>query len=506
MSAATRARDLARMAEGEVDVLVIGGGITGAGVALDAASRGLSVALVERADLAAGTSGRSSRLVHGGPRYLRHGELGLVRESLRERWVLHRLAPHLVRPIPFVLPTGTTMDGLLAGLGLTIYDALALGRNLARHHRVSEEEASRLVPGLARPAPAHLYWDCHTDDARLTLEVARAAAGFGAGVATRAEVQGFLGKGRLRGARVLDRLTGERLEVRARVTVNATGAWADRIQAMATAAPPRLRPSKGVHLVLDRARLPLRAAVLVPSVAGDGSLIFVIPWGPRVYAGTTDTTHQGSLEDPPVDAESRRIVLSSIGRAFATDFTEAEVLASWAGVRPLLDTERGATRDLSRRHVVAEDPPGLVTVTGGKLTTYRAMAEEVVDLVCRRLGAGGRCRTRGIPLGLTRPFGAEVERAETWARGRDLPPQRGRRLVERYGDGWKDVAGLIEEARSLAEPAWPGLPVLRAELEVARSRELALEDEDVLVRRTRLATLDAAAGAALSGSAPSPRR
>jgi glycerol-3-phosphate dehydrogenase len=498
LSAATRARDLAAMADGEVDVLVIGGGITGAGVALDAASRGLSVALVEQADIASGTSGRSSRLVHGGPRYLRQGELALVAESLRERWLLRRLAPHLVRPLPFVLPAGRLGHRLLTGVGLTLYDGLATGRNLRRHRRVSREEVSRLVPGLARPAPGHVYWDCRTDDARLTLEVVRTAAAFGILVATRAEAEDVLGEGRVRGARILDRLTGARLEVRARVTVNATGAWADRVLGMATPAGPRLRPSKGVHVVLDRARVPIRAAVLVPSAEGDGSLVFLIPWGPRVYAGTTDTAYRGPLDEPPVEAEDVRAVLASVNGAFDAGLADRDVMASWAGIRPLLDTGLGATRDLSRRHVVAEAPPGLVTVTGGKLTTYRAMAEEVVDRVCRTLRAGGRCHTRRIRLGLSRPLGAEVDRAEAASRRLGLEPAAGRRLVERYGDGWETALAMVRDDRALGHEVAPGLPVLRVELEVARARELALDDEDVLVRRTRLATMDAAAAATVS--------
>jgi glycerol-3-phosphate dehydrogenase len=238
LSAATRSRDLAAMADDGVDVLVIGGGITAAGVLLDAASRGLSAALIERDDLASGTSGRSSRLIHGGPRYLRQGRFGLVREALRERWILRRLAPHLIRPFRFVLPTRPPVGRLLAGVGLTLYDALAWGRNVGRHRSATAEEVARLVPGLAQPSPGHVFWDCRTDDARLTLEVVRIAVRFGARVATRVETVDLLGEGRVRGVRVRDRLTGSSIEIRARVTVNATGAWADRVHALAGAWPP----------------------------------------------------------------------------------------------------------------------------------------------------------------------------------------------------------------------------------------------------------------------------
>lgn len=488
------------MAQRELDVLVVGGGITGSGVALDAASRGLSVGLVEREDFAAGTSGRSSRLIHGGPRYLRRFEFGLVYESLRERWLLMHLAPHLVRPLPFLVPLRRPAPRLVFGTGLTIYDLLATGRNISRHRWVQAEEAGRLVPGLARSSGGFVYWDCRTDDARLTLEVARRAAAFGALVANHAEVTELLGEGRIGGARVKDRMTGETLEIKARITVNAAGAWAGKVHALASAEGPRLRPSKGVHVVLDRAALPIRSAVLIPSVAGEGSMVFVIPWGPRVFAGTTDTAYAGPLEDPPVDRADVEVVVGTVARAFGDRVSVDDVRASWAGVRPLLDTGRGSTRDLSRRHVVLDQIPGLVTVTGGKLTTYRAMAQDVVDRVCRSLRTGGACRTHSISLGLSRSLPAEVARAKDAMR--DMTPDSGtvRRLVERFGDDWKAAAELVREDPGLGEPAVDGLPVLRVELSLARSREMALTDEDVLERRTRLSTMDRAAAETLSGS------
>lgn len=505
-SPATRREALAAMAQRRLDVLVVGGGITGSGVALDAASRGLSVGLVESEDFAAGTSGRSSRLIHGGPRYLRRFEFGLVYESLRERWLLMRLAPHLVRPLPFLVPVRRPVPRLMFGTGLTIYDLLGTGRNVMRHRWVQSDEAAALVPGLARSTGGFVYWDCRTDDARLTLEVARQAAAFGALVANHAEVTELLGDGRVRGARVADRMTGETMEVRARVTVNAAGAWAGKVHALASNTGPRLRPSKGVHVVLDRAAIPIRSALLVPSVAGEGSMVFVIPWGPRVFAGTTDTAYRGPLEDPPVDRADLEVVVGSVARALGDRVSTEGVRASWAGIRPLLDTGRGSTRDLSRRHVVLEGTPGLVTVTGGKLTTYRAMAQHVVDRVCRRLGKGAECRTQSISLGLSGALPAEVAQARDGMR--DLAPVPGtvRRLVERYGHDWDAAAELIREDLTLGEPAVDGLPVLRVELSLARTREMALTEEDVLARRTRLSTMDRDATAALSGSRPTPRR
>jgi glycerol-3-phosphate dehydrogenase len=259
-------------------------------------------------------------------------------------------------------------------------------------------------------------------------------------------------------------------------------------------------------VVLDRAAVPIRSAVLIPSVAGEGSMVFVIPWGPRVFAGTTDTAYAGPLEDPPVDRADVEVVVGSVARAFGERVSVGDVRASWAGIRPLLDTGRGATRDLSRRHVVLEGMPGLLTVTGGKLTTYRSMAEQVVDRVCRGLRHGRNCRTRSLPLGLSRPLRAEVNRAEEASRPLGLPPQAARRLVERYGDDWGAALDLIRDEPILGQETVAGLPVLGAELHLARSREMALTDQDVLVRRTRLATMDREAAASVSGSRPTRRR
>jgi glycerol-3-phosphate dehydrogenase len=486
------------MADRTFDVVVIGGGATGAGVAWDAATRGLSVALVEREDFAAGTSGRSSRLIHGGARYLRYGEFGVVAEGLRERRILLSSAPHLVRPLPFLVPADGWWQRLQLRLGLTLYDALALGRNVRRHRSVGATTVARVAPTLHRHRGGFVYWDCATDDARLVLEVIREAAGHRALVANHAEVTGFLGEGTITGVRVEDRLSGGRLEVGAHLVVNATGAWADQVRALSGPGAPSLRPSKGVHLVLPRDRLPVRSAVLVPAVAGWGSMIFVVPWGPRTYAGTTDTSFEGDLVDPPVEPVDVEVVLRSLNRSFAGDLSPDDVVASWAGVRPLLASGSGPTRDLSRRHVVVEDPPGLITVTGGKLTAFRAMAEDVVDLACRRLGRGGRSRTARLRIGLHRPLRAELAAAQARTTRIGLPPEGARRLVSRYGDDWGAAAGLIRDDPALGEPLVAGLPALRVEAAMARIREMALTEEDVLVRRTRLVTMDARATAAIA--------
>lgn len=489
LSAETRAQHLGKMAEGVHDLLVIGGGIVGAGVALDAASRGLSVALVEKDDFASGTSGRSSRMIHGGARYLRNGDVGLVYESLRERGTLLRIAPHLVRPSPFLTPLHRLRDRVPIGLGLTLYDALAVGRNVERHRRVDEAQVAQLAPGLARRTRGFVYWDCLTDDARLVIEILREGARRGALVANRAKVVELIGEGTVRGARV--DAEGRSVEVRARVTVNATGAWADSVHALADPHPPRIRPSKGIHLVLDRARLPVRCVVAVPSLLSYGSFFVLIPWGPRVYIGPTDTQYDGPIDSPTVEEEDVSVVLAALDRAFGGGFSERDVIASWSGVRPLLDAGPGDTRDLSRRHAILQGFPGLITVTGGKLTTYRSIAEQVVDRVCRALRRGRPGRTASLPLGLSEPVARATATSEEAMTRTGLPPGTGTRLVQRYGDDWQDATALIREDRTLGEPAVEGFPVLKVELELARRREMALSDEDVLVRRTRLALMGA---------------
>ena len=495
-SARTRTANLTRMAEDRFDVLVIGGGITGAGIALDAASRGFSVAVVERDDFASGTSGRSSRLVHGGLRYLEQREFGLVRESLRERALLFRLAPHLVRPVPMYMLADDFRHRALYRLGLAGYDLLAAGRNLGVHRSVSAEQVLAAIPGLAAPSRGYRYFEGQTDDARLTIEVARTAHGFGAVLANHARVTALLGGARVTGAIAADELTGQRFEIRAEATVNAGGVWADRIRGLAAGGRERLLPSKGVHLVFAPGVIRTKAALVLPSAAGDGRFVFLIPWDDRVYAGTTDTPYSGDLDDPAVDDSDRDYILAAVARSFP-EVTGRDVVASWAGLRPLLSQDEARadarTYDLSRNHVVFEDPPGLFTITGGKLTTYRAMAEDLVDRVAGTLGPRGQCQTRRIPLGLHGAASAAVRLAAAEVTRLGLAPRAGARLVQRYGDDWREAVRLIERDPSLGEPAADGLPVLNVELDLARSREMAVTDQDVLVRRVRLTTRDASA-------------
>jgi glycerol-3-phosphate dehydrogenase len=493
-SAQTRAANLTRMAEDRFDVLVVGGGITGVGIALDAAARGLSVALVEKDDFASGTSGRSSRLIHGGIRYLEHYEFGLVHEALRERKILLRLAPHLVRPAPMYVSADSLRARARFRLGLAGYDLLAAGRNIGIHRSVSEEQVREAIPGFSRRSRGYRYFECQSDDARLTIEVARTAQAFGAVLANHARVEGLLGGTRVEGATAVDKMTGERFEIQARATVNAGGVWADRIRGLAAAGKERLFPSKGVHLVFAPGAVQTKVALFVPSAAHDGRFIFLIPWEDRVYAGTTDTPYAGDLDDPAVDDSDRDYILSTVARDFP-DVTERDVVASWAGLRPLLRQGEVpgdvSTYDLSRKHAVFEDPPGLFTITGGKLTTYRAMAEDLIDRVAGALGPVRRCRTRSIPLGLHGSADEALRLAAAEVACLGLPPPAGARLVQRYGDDWREAVRMIGEDPSLGEPVVDRLPVLKVELELARSREMAITEEDVFVRRTRLTTRDA---------------
>ena len=508
-SAETRAANLTRMAEDRFDVLVIGGGITGTGIALDAAARGFSVALVEKDDFASGTSGRSSRMIHGGLRYLAQYEVGLVREALRERKILRQLAPHLIRPLPVFLPAASPRDLAQYRLGLTAYDVLAAGKNIGFHRPVSKEQVAGAAPGFSRPARGYRYFECQGDDARLTIEVARAAQGLGALLANHARAERLLGETRVTGAGVADEITGERFEIQAAVTVNAAGVWADQIRALAdgtatatagagtgrggaAGSEQRLTPSKGVHLVFAPGAVRTKVALFVPSAMGDGHFIFIVPWEDRVYAGTTDTPYSGDLDRPVVGDFDRDYILATVARDFP-GVSERDVVASWAGLRPLLSHDGGDARtyDLSRKHAIFEGPRGLLTITGGKLTTYRAMAEDLVDRLARTLRPAGRCRTRRIPLGLHGSAEAAFGLAAAEAASLGLSPDAGIRLVRCYGDDWREAIRMIAADRSLGEPAVADLPVLKVELELARSREMAITGEDVFVRRTRLTSRDA---------------
>jgi glycerol-3-phosphate dehydrogenase len=485
-------------ATSDLDILVVGGGITGAGIALDAAARGLQVALVERDDVGSGTSSKSSKLVHGGLRYLEQREFGLVYEGVRERNLLRRNAAHLVRPLGFVVPTPTRAAHAAMKAGLTLYDAMAAGRNVRAHRRLDTTELLDRAPGLVNGIGlgGYRYYDCQTDDARLTLGIAQAARRRGALVANHAEVVDFLRFGdRVVGVVVRDRLGGGTVEMTARWVVSATGVWADRVRRIDDAARPLLTPSKGVHLVFDSHDVHVRDGALVSSGAGDGRLVFVIPWGEQVIVGTTDEHYEGELDDPAVDDVDASYLLHAVNESFGTALGARDAIAGWAGLRPLLrgSHESAASRDLSRRHAIFEQPPGLVTITGGKLTTYRQMAEDAVDFVVRQEGAQLASRTRHIPLGPSGPIEHALRDLEDLCRILGIDPAAAGSLLHRHGFDAPAVASFCAE-RGEDDRLVRGLPYLRGEVRWAVRHELARTLDDVLQRRLRVSFRDRRAG------------
>jgi glycerol-3-phosphate dehydrogenase len=479
---------------GGVDVLVVGMGATGAGVALDAASRGLSVAVIDKGDLASGTSSKSSKLVHGGLRYLENYEFSLVREGVLERQQLMRLAPHLVRPMDFVYPVWPdTAKRRLLGIGLTTYDVFAGVRNVRRHERVDAEQAIALAPALARSGLdyAYLYGDCATDDARLVLAVVQAARAFGALALTYTAADRLLvGRdGAVRGAAVTDQLSGASYEIAARHVVNATGVWVDTLLSQVGAGQaPMVVPSKGVHLVVDRDRLPLdQASVLLPSRAGDGRSMFAIPWGRQTILGTTDTAYDGPLDGLSLDEVDLAYVLQAGNDVFDAGLVTEDVLGAWAGVRPLLRGTGESMSDLSRRHTLIASPGGLVTITGGKLTTYRRMAAEVVDLLVARDGVRADCRTADIPLGGTgRPYDAVLADVLAGCAALGLSKEVAVTLTRQQGEAAASVLSLVAADPALGAELSPAAAHLAAEVVQAARHEGAASLDDVFSRRMRL--------------------
>jgi glycerol-3-phosphate dehydrogenase len=501
VSSPDREEALSRLTAHPVDVLVVGGGITGCGVALDVATRGYRVGLIDRDDLATGTSSKSSKLVHGGMRYLATGDIAMVAEGVAERERLRRLAPHLVRPLGFVIPVDTRRDAAMLRAGLVLYDAVGTGRRRRRHRRLDLDEVLADAPGLVRGASqgGFRYDDAQTDDARLTLQVAQVARDHGALVAPHVGAVGVLRRGdRVVGVTVRDALTGAEHDIEARWVVLATGVWADHLGVLAPEELGiRLRPAKGVHLVFERRDLPVNRAVVIPSVTDDRRWLFLIPWGQQVYVGTTDTPVDESPDHPTVTAEDAGYLLAAVNDAFGTDLHPVDAIGAWAGYRPLV-AGNPEVADLSRRHAVLEPVPGLVMVTGGKLTTYRRMAADTVDRIVAGDGLRRRCRTRRVALGAT---GAPLEglartRAALVTVAGD--PTAAGALYHRHGDRADEVVRFAADAGEL-DPLLPGLPYLTGEVRWAARHELARSLDDVLSRRLRVAIRDREAGGAAIG-------
>src|SRR5689334_3892602 len=510
LDARDRGALLGRLAAERFDVLVIGGGITGAGAALDAASRGLRVALVESRDLASGTSSRSSKLIHGGLRYLEQFDFKLVYEALRERDLLvSKLAPHLVKPISFMYPLyKKVVERPYVGAGLVLYDSMeGTRRPVPRHKHLTARSALKRAPGLSpdRLAGAMLYYDAQVDDARHTLTVARTAAAHSAVVATRVSATGLVrsADGRITGAKVRDEETGRELTVAAEAVVICAGVWTDLVHELAgVKAGYRVRMSKGVHIVVPRAAVDASTGMIVRT---EKSVLFFIPWGDHWIVGTTDTDWSGDRAEPAPSAEDVEYILAAANRVLARPLTRADVIGVYAGLRPLVDPAENngkSTTKLSREHVVDVPVPGLASIAGGKFTTYRLMARDVVDAAVADFGRLGRevpgSVTDKVPL-----LGADGLAAVQPAAGRlaedySVTQAAVAHLLGRYGALAEDVLRLVRADSGLGRPLAEGHPYLRAEVAYAVTHEGALHVEDVLMRRTRLfiEAADGGAGAA----------
>jgi glycerol-3-phosphate dehydrogenase len=492
----------------EVDLLVIGGGINGVGVARDAVRRGLRVAMVEQGDLASGTSSSSSKLVHGGLRYLEQYEFSLVFEAVSERRTLMEIAPHLVNPLPFLFPVyeGDPHSLWLLNTGMWLYDGLSLFRSPKLHRKLNRREVAREEPCLLRTnlTGAPLYYDCSTDDARLTLETGLDAAVTGAAVVTYARATAFISdeSGRVCGAVIEDKYSGCTKQVAAKVVVNATGPWTDATVSIAEggASEPVLRPTKGVHIVVKRTLLPINAAVVMLH-PNDKRVLFAIPWGDCTYIGTTDTDYDGDPNEVYATLEDVDYLLSAVNGFFPKNVLGREhVHATWAGLRPLVQGATGAldASSVSREHRILIGATGLISVAGGKLTTYRKMCEEVVDTAVKMLNLSGGMRRRLAPANTdTEPLLGAIgwpenddhELVATQIRagcGAILDGKTCTYLANTYGMRGHDVAQLVVKDPSAAAPIVPGRPEIMACVDWAVREELAVSVEDVLMRRTQI--------------------
>jgi len=496
----TRAENLRALARDTYDVLVIGGGITGAGVARDAALRGLRVALVERKDFAAGTSSRSSKLVHGGLRYLQQGDVGLVREAATERYALRRLAPHLARPRQILVPVSNWRGYAKIKVGLMTYDRLASVPASEQYRMLGKEETLEIEPTLRPDAiyGAGLYYEYLTDDARLVAETTKAAAALGATVVNHAEVTGFeLEAERVAGVRVRDALGGDEFTARGRTVINCGGPWVDAVRLLCEQGEkPRLRLTKGIHLGLPRTRLDVGRIVVM--AARDRRSVFAIPQGEVTYVGTTDTFYDSLDDYPSITMEDVAYLLDAVERTFRCGAPDAsEVVSAWAGLRPLLAEEGKSPSELSRKDEIMQSKTGLLSIAGGKLTTFRRMAERIVDLACEQLKDAGHTLPAPVGSSTETPLGggetgddidayaATLKAAHAGAAGDVVD-----RLVQVYGSNAAHILETMDQSPDLAARFVERLPLTRAEVDYVVRHEMALTLEDVLERRTRLLLWD----------------
>ena len=499
LSPKARATALTQLADetSELDVLVVGGGIVGVGTALDAVTRGLATGLIEQRDLASGTSSRSSKLIHGGLRYLEMYDFGLVKEALGERGLLlTRLAPHLVRPVPFLYPLHRTLERPYVGAGLLLYDSMAmLGRydvGMPRHRHLFRKQVARMAPDLRTEdlAGAIRYYDCQVDDARLVMTVARTAAGHGAHVATRTKVIGFLREGeRVVGVRAVDLETGREFEVRARVVVNAAGVWTDEIQELVGGRGSLdVQASKGIHLVVPRDRIRSQAGFITKT---EKSVLFVIPWGRHWIIGTTDTDWNLDKAHPAASRADIDYLLAHVNTILREPLDHEDVEGVYAGLRPLLRGRREPTSKISREHTVVTPVPGLVMIAGGKLTTYRVMAQDAIDAAAHSLETTVNMTVREsitdrVPLVGAADFETRSNQRVMLSRRAGLHVARIDHLLGRFGGLVDDVLELCAANPELALPLEGADDYLSAEVVYAVTHEGARHLDDVLTRRTRI--------------------
>lgn len=511
LSSTVRAQNLSLLNEERFDVLVIGGGVTGAGVALDAVARGYKVALVEKTDFASGTSSKSTKLVHGGIRYLSNFDFALVREALTERGILLRIAPYLVHAVPFILPMYkgdrhpvglpfTTPRGIGLGfvmdVGLWFYDLLAGRLNMKRHRRLSRERVRQLAPTLVTKGlnNGFVYYDGQTHDARLTLAILRTAAQYGATIVNYAEVTSFvMEQGKAVGVLVHDRLNDQQLTVYARHIVNATGVFSEEIEMLTGDTPQfQVEPSKGVHLVLSREDLQLGDYAIVLPETDDRRILFIVPWETRAIYGTTDTG-SGDLNHPAANRDDIAYLLEHLNRYLSVSLTEEDIISTYAGYRPLLKPRQNSEHSsakLSRTHAVFQDHSGVVTIVGGKLTTYRRMAQDTVDVLNKRDGSPALHPTLDMPLHGSAGWPTVKHDLEKKAKALGLSEQTIAHLGTSYGSEGLAILTIVESDPSLAELLIGDLPYIRAEVIYACRYEMAMTPYDVLARRTSITLLD----------------
>ncbi len=507
-----RATAIDKLQKEDFDILIIGGGITGVGACQDAASRGLKVALIERGDYAIGTSSRSSKLIHGGLRYLAQGDFRVTYESCSERALLQELAPHLVRPMSFLIPIYRWGHGAQVFLGLWLYDIVSKVKNSRFHKRLSAKKAVEMVPLLETDGLhlAYLYHDCQTNDARLVMEVTKSATSYNAVCCNYLEAIDLVKeKNVISAVKARDLISNKEIIIRAKQVINATGVWMDKMcQADDPQANSKVRPAKGVHITIDRSRIPTTQALLFESAANDKRSLFFIPWYEGIIIGTTDTDFKGDIESPTASAEDIKYIVDSTNKVFPNaKLTNKDILATYAGLRPLIDEGGKSTKDISREHRIFESDSGLISIAGGKLTTYRLMANQLMDFVFKSM------KTRNLIQNVkptitdkiflsgfssSQPLDKVQKQVKDEARKLGLDETIANHLVEDYGVNANEVLNIVSAKSSLATRLVEKLPFIQAEVIYCVRQEQATRLDDFLVRRTRIAFLTSDQGVSVA--------